>query len=232
MSAPWHDPDWEPDLYGAPSAASARFGAPTTGLGPKKMLSVTHDLTDDELKRFVNFDVWYDPKPLLGVIPQWVLIALIAGAVGASMGLSVVAPGRVVMLGGLALPILALGSLEITAAARRRHARALGLCEGRTVTITPQGFWVQIPDARATSMLGIGPGLRRWEDVRAITASRDDLTFWMRPTLPDLEGRLRVIIPLRAFPNRTEAAGFETAARCWHAAATGGDSRWWDEVGP
>jgi hypothetical protein len=57
-----------------------------------------------------------------------------------------------------------------------------------------------------------------------------DLTFWMRPTPADLEVRARVIVPLRAFADRPEAAAFGNAARYWHAAATGGDPHWWDEA--
>jgi hypothetical protein len=128
------------------------------------------------------------------------------------------------------LPIVVLMILDVSAAVRRRHARALGLCEGRTVTVTPWGLSVQIPGARRTSMIAIGPEAHAWCEVRLVSISEDDLTFWLRPTMADLEGRARVIVPLRAFADRAEAAAFGNAAGYWHAAATGGDPHWWDEA--
>jgi hypothetical protein len=231
MDAREDDPDRESNPYEAPRAAlgplDPRAMAPA---GHKKAFAITHDLTDQELRRFVNFDVYHDPKPMLGLVPQWVAIALMAAAAGALGGLTAVGSSRAIAFGGLTSPVVVLMMLDVAAAVRRRHARALGLCEGRTVTVTPWGPSVQVPGARRTSMIAIGPEVRAWCEIRLVSISEDDLTFWMRPTPADLEGRARVIVPLRAFADRAEAAAFGNAARYWHAAATGGDPHWWDEA--
>ena len=230
MNPRGRDPDWEPDPYEAPWALSEPLGPQAIGRGhPKNLLSVTHDLTDDELRRFVNFDVYHDPMPLLGLIPQWVLLASFAGAAGAVAGLGTVNTNPAIIFGVLTFPVLFLGILDLMAASRRRHAQALGLCEERTVTVSPRGLSVQIPAARTTSMIAIGPAMRSWSDIRLVSISEDDLTFWMRRSFRDPEGRARMIVPLRTFAKPAEAAAFENAARRWHAVATGGDATWWDE---
>jgi hypothetical protein len=224
--------DWEPDPFESPWSSGEPLDPQPRGLAySKKTLSITHDLTDDELRRFVEFDVYYDPMPMLGFIPQWLVIVLITGAAGAGMGLMTASTTMAMVQGGLALPIVMLGILHITAAAHRRQARASGLCDGRTVTISPRGLAVEIPFARGASMIAIGPMKRSWSDIRKISISENDLTFWMQPTfLVDLEGRARLIVPLRAFASAGDAATFEQTARCWHAAATGGDAHWWNEA--
>ncbi len=258
MSPRLNDPDWEPDLYETPCTSSEPLGPlAVEPAHDKKAISVTHDLTDGELRRFVNFDLYYDPMPLLGFIPQWVLLYLIFGVVGAGVGLMAVkfilpsilepmttsrdfrevssALVRVInfcppSVGVIATPPIFLGIFQFVAARRRSRARALGLCRGRTVTISPLGLSVQIPAAIGT-MVAIGPGMRLWSDIRKITNTEDDLTFWMRPTPPfDWEGRARVIVPLRVFADGSEAAVFVDAARRWHAVASSGDAQWWDEA--
>ena len=59
--------------------------------------SLQHDLTDDELKRFVDFDVFYDPMPWFGFIPQWTLLAAIGAIVSAMIGLG--RPGSTLGIG-------------------------------------------------------------------------------------------------------------------------------------
>ena len=78
-------------------------------------------------------------------------------------------------------------------------------------------------------MLGIGPQRLSWNQIRLISTSELDLTFWLRPSFVDADGRLRVIVPLRAFGSGLDAAVFEQAARRWHFEATSGDPMWWDE---
>jgi hypothetical protein len=123
-------------------------------------------------------------------------------------------------LGGITLPAVMLAVMEVRAAAKRREARALGLCEGRTVTVSPAGLSVRIPGARKTTMTAIGPENRAWGHIRRVTVNNDDLTIWMQPTLPDPEGRARVVVPLRVFPSRAEADAFVNATQYWHQAAT------------
>jgi hypothetical protein len=230
MNARLNDLDWEPDPYeGRWAAGEAPERPEASAAMTKKVLSVTHDLTDDELRRFVEFDTYYDPMPMLGFIPQWVLIAMFFGTFGAVAGLMSGQSRVAMVVGGLILPLVFLKMLEGVAAERRRHARAIGLCEGRIVTITPRGLSVEIPGASETSVIAIGRQRRSWKEFRKISTNEVDLTFWMRPVFPDLEGRARVVIPLRAFADRTEAAAFETAARRWHAVANGADTHWWDE---
>ncbi len=231
MSAHLNDLDWEPDPYEARWASWETPDRPAIGPSvAKKTLSVTHDLTDDELRRFVEFDTYYDPMPMFDLIPQWVVIAMFFAAFGAFAGLMAGQSTVAMVVGGLILPLVFLKMLEAIAAERRRHARAIGLCEGRIVTISPRGLSVEIPGAKGTYVLAIGRERRSWIDIRKISISEDDLTFWMRPVFPDLEGRARVIVPLRAFADRTEAADFETASRRWHAVANGADTHWWDEL--
>lgn len=229
-----NDPDWEPDPYPSPWTSPGPLGPSTIETSrDKKALSVTHDLTDSELRRFINFDVYYDPMPMLGFIPQWVLLVVIFGSLGVGLGfMSIKTPSLRIILGGLIFPLLFLVIFHMVTATMRRQARGLGLCRGRTVTISPRGLFVQIPGARGT-MIGIGAGMHSWSEIRKISASKDDLTFWMRPTPPgDWEGRVRVNVPLRVFASAAEAAMFTDAARRWHAIATGADAQWWDEGNP
>ncbi len=229
MNARLNDLDWEPDPYEAPWASGEAPGRPPAAAMTKKTLSVTHDLTDDELRRFVEFDVYYDPMPMLGFVPQWGLIGVFFVMAGAVVGL-IAGQSKVAMIaGGMVLPLVFLKLLEHHVAERRRHARAMGLCDGRIVTITPRGLSVEIPGASETSVIAIGRQRRSWKEFRKISTNEVNLTFWMRPVFPDLEGRARVVVPLRAFADRTEGAAFETAARRWHAVANGADTHWWDE---
>jgi hypothetical protein len=231
MAGHWNDPDddpdprepsrdeWEPDDEDAAQPAVK-----------KDVLSVTHDLTDDELKRFVSMDVRYDPMPLFGFIPQWVWFTLLNAVIGCFIGLCIARTASSIILCGLMYPPALLGLFEIMAAGRRRHVRAIGLCDNRTVTISPRGLSVRIPAAEGqTSIVGVGPLTRLWSEVRKISTTEDDLMFWMQPSASDLEGRARLVVPLRAFTTPGEAAAFEGAARRWHAVAAGEDAHWWED---
>ena len=72
-----------PPRYDERPAQSAT--QPVAGTGGT--LSITHDLTNDELKRFYGFDFFYDPKPLFGFIPQWIWLIPIVAAIGFFHGL-------------------------------------------------------------------------------------------------------------------------------------------------
>ncbi len=232
MSARWNDPEWDPNPYEAKWASSEPPGAKSLrSPDHKEALSVTHDLTDDELRRFVNFDVFYDPMPFLGRIPQWAVFVLFAAMFGALGGLTVPRKSTIttVVIGAVMCPVLILGLFDLATAVSRHHARAIGLCDGRTVTVSATGLSVQIPASKRTSMPGIGPLVLSWSGIRKISTSERDLMFWMRPSCPDLEGRLRVVVPLRAFASNAEAVAFETAAQRWHAIAVGEDAHWRDE---
>jgi hypothetical protein len=226
MAAARYDPDWEPDPYEAywePADAKAIDPAE-----PKDALSVTHDLTDDELRRFVNFDVFYDPMPAFGFIPQWVYLSAFWAVLGAVCGLTF-GNASAIVLGGSAFSAAFLGLAELRFARNRQRARELGLCDGRTVTITPRGLSVRIPGAGETSLTAIGPLTVRWSAIRKISVSERDLTFWMQPAGQDLEGRARMNVPLRAFGSPGQVAAFESAARRWHSIARGEDAGWWEE---
>ncbi len=229
MTEHWNDPDrdadaeesiweeWEPD---EPAAAVPDGG--------EHVLSITHDLTDDELRRFCNFDVFYDPMPSLGFIPQWAWVVGITAIAGALVAFAFFRSRMAVVLGGLITPIVALRIQESGVEQRRQRARMLGFCDGRIVSVSPRGLSVRIPDASAATMIGVGPLTRLWIAIRKISRTDEDIMFWMRPTPGDAEGRRRVVVPLRAFASPAEAADFENAARRWHAEA-GGENAWLGE---
>ncbi len=198
---------WEEDL----DDASTPVAEP-----PRDVLSVTHDLNDRELRRFAGFDVFHDPMPVLGFIPQWLIVMVVAGLAGA-LGGFVLSRDKMAALvtAGLA-PVATLVLLELQVASRRRLAREQGLCGGRIVSISPLGLSVRIAGAQRDHTIAlVGPMTLRWRSVRKITKNRRDLIFWMRPSAYDPEGRARLIVPLRAFNDAAQAAAFEAAARRW-----------------
>jgi hypothetical protein len=229
MAEHWDDPEWDADAEEVireewePDEPAA-----VVPEGGKHVLSVTHDLTDDELRRFCNFDVFYDPMPSLGFIPQWAWFVGITAAAGALAAFAFFQSRMAVVLGGLITPIVVLRIQESGAEQRRRQARTLGFCDGRIVSISPRGLSVRIPDAKEATMTGIGPLTRLWIAIRKISRTDEDLIFWMRPTPGDADGRTRVVVPLRAFASPAEAADFENAARRWHAEA-GAENAWLGE---
>lgn len=221
---------WDFNPYEPPRTALGRARPPAAGAPfEKKGVAVTHDLSDAELRRFVDFDVFYDPKPLFGFLPQWVLIAVGTAVLGALPALLIERLTAATFVPVVAAPVALFVALERVVAERRRKARALGLCDGRVVTVSTRGLCVEIPEARRTTMLGIGPMLRPWSEIRSISADERDITFWMCATTTDVEGRTRVVVPRRAFANPADADAFEYAARAWHAAAHGDQTGWWDE---
>jgi hypothetical protein len=229
MAEHWNDPEWDADPEDViweewePDEPDA-----TAPDGGKHVLSVTHDLTDDELRRFCNFDVFYDPMPMLGFIPQWAWFIGFTAIAGALAGFALFQFRMATLFGGLITPIVVVRILESAAERRRQQARALGLCDGRIVSISPRGLSVRIPDAEDATMKGVGPLTRLWLAIRKISRTDEDIMFWMRPVPGDMEGRTRVVVPLRAFASPAEADDFENAARRWHAEA-GGENAWLGE---
>jgi hypothetical protein len=229
MTEHWNDPDrdadaeemiweeWEPD---EPAAAVPDGG--------KHVLSVTHDLTDDELRRFRKFDVFYDPMPSLGFIPQWAWVVGLTAIAGALVAFAFFRSRMAVVLGGLIVPIVVLRLQESAAKHRRQQARELGFCDGRIVSVSPRGLSVRMPAGEGATMYGVGPLTRSWTAIREISRTDEDIVFWMRPTPGDSEGRARVVVPLRAFASPAEAADFENAARRWHSEAVG-ENAWLGE---
>ena len=234
--APRYDPDWGPDPLAAPWEPGE--GKAVGPREPKDKISITHDLDDDELGRFLGFDAFYDPLPWFGLIPQWVVIVVLCGMVGLLLGLGKPPRDAVILslVGALGLPIAMLLLLVYVCAARRRRVQSIGLCQGRIVTISRRGLNVRIPGASYALLTGhepgipwIGPLMRPWSAIRRISNDGRDLTFWLKQKGLDLEGRARVRIPLRAFDSPAEAGAFEGAARSWHAIASGEDAHWWED---
>jgi hypothetical protein len=235
MGRYWNEPDWDPDPNWDldpddeigetwESADDEMFDT----YGHKDVMSVTHDLTDEELRRFVNFDVFYDPMPMFGFISQWVWFLAVLAVLGALGGFAAFRSRTALVFGGLLTPIVMLRVMESATERRRQQARQLGLCDGRIVSVSPRGIAVRIPYAEETSMAGIGPLTRPWSGIRKVSTSDEDIVFWMRPAAGDLEGRARIVVPLRAFSSAAEAAAFENTARRWHADA-GGENAWLGE---
>ena len=87
MAEHWNDPEWDADpedvIWEEWEPDEPDATAPDVG---KHVLSVAHDLTDDELRRFCNFDVFYDPMPMLGFIPQWAWFVGFTAIAGALAG--------------------------------------------------------------------------------------------------------------------------------------------------
>jgi hypothetical protein len=229
MAEHWNDPEWDADaeevIWEEWEPDEPAAAVPDGG---KYVLSVTHELTDDELRRFCNFDVFYDPMPSLGVIPQWAWVVGLVAIAGALVAFGFFHSRMAAVLGGLIAPIVVLRLQESAVDHRRQQARALGLCDGRIVSVSPRGLSVRIPDAEETTMTGIGPLTRLWMAIRKISLTDEDIMFWMRPGPGDTEGRTRVVVPLCAFASPSEAADFENAARQWHAEA-GGENAWLGE---
>ncbi len=229
MAEHWNDPEWDADaeevIWEEWEPDEPPAAVPDGG---KNVVSVTHDLTDDELRRFCNFDVFYDPMPSLGFIPQWAWFIGFTAIAGAVIAFALFRSRMALVLGGLIAPIVIVRLLESRAEGRRRQARAEGLCDGRIVSISPRGLSVRIPDAEETTMTGVGPLTRLWIAIRKISRTDEDIMFWMRPGPGDTEGRTRVVVPLCAFASPSEATDFENAARHWHAEA-GGENAWLEE---
>ena len=193
-------------------------------------LSVLHDLTDDDLKRFVELDFFYDPKPMLGFVPQWLFLVVIAGLCGgiATWGKWESAPLAVAVT--IAAPFLLATSLSFVAGHNRRAARAGGFLEGRRITINSDGVGVGYPpdsdaDLAVTQQraklrritlaehpvlknTGLAEALHPWASFRGVEFRRESLIFWQ-------DGRRRLVIPVRAFPTTEAAETFARTAVGW-----------------
>ena len=90
---------------------------------------MTHDLTDEDLRRFVNCDVFYDAKPLFGIVPQWVCyLALLVPILFCFTFPLTQSPG--ISAGcAVALGAVVLGFMVLLSRSTRTVARLAGLCE-------------------------------------------------------------------------------------------------------
>jgi hypothetical protein len=177
-------------------------------------ISVTHDLTDEDLRRFVNCDVFYDARPLFGIVPQWVwyLASVVAVLFFVSFPLTHspgISAGCAVALGAVVF-----GIMVLFARSTRALARLSGLCDKRTLAITPHNLTVTIPEAKSISknLVTVGPVDYAWTDVRKIETRAGYVLFW-------LEGRSRLVLPLRVFPSDGDARAFLEAANRWRKSA-------------
>jgi hypothetical protein len=193
-----------PDVHIAPGAGMVLPGSAAS----KGSLEVTHDLTTAELKRWFEFDTFYDPKPFLGFVPQWLLLAIITGC---AVFVVVWGKTRLVTAACIVGPIAGIASIwarEVRMATNRSLARQEGLCENRTIRINPQGVVVAIPGRVASHLPCIGPAAYYWRDFRKIEVADCDIVFW-------IAGRKRLRVPCRAFPTSFDAVEFLNAALYW-----------------
>jgi hypothetical protein len=204
----------------APIGAGKRRGHPIgefTG-DITQPISITHELSEDDLRRLLNFDTFYDPIPLLGVIPQWIYVL-----VGISSLFSFAAARRFPSVPfwfcgiiGLIAGLVHLGVSTLVFANNRRLALQAGVCEHRSATISPQGLLIETPNAQINFTFVLRShveGFIPWANIRKIETSNDDIIFWQK-------GRKRLIIPRRAFPTSTESERFFQAAKLWHSASS------------
>lgn len=203
--------------YEAPHAAIGgdhRFTLPAVEppVDATKSISVTHDLNDDDLRRFVNCDAFYDPMPLLGFIPQWVWLMPLTAAMGFVFGVARLGSFRTGLLMAPVLCLIVLVVLIVKHKSNRHRANTLGFCEARTLTITPWGLALTISGAKPVvlELADVGPTTQSWSAVRRIDRSEDYITFWLR-------GRRRLVLPRRAFSSPDEADAFLRTAMWWRA---------------
>ena len=185
---------------------------------PGTILWVDHDLDDRDLRRMPECDLFYDPVPLLGFIPQWIVVGGILNAVGLIAMLSwlprdtpihmVSKAGLVGMLGAISI----LYGIHSKMTVNRKAVRAAGLCEGRRMTITADGLRVRITGRPEALLFGLGEGTAPWSEFRRVQFLGGYLIFWMA-------GRRRLVVPERAFPSARDADAFALAAASWIVAA-------------
>ncbi len=187
---------------------------PQPAAGQPRSLSITHDLTDDELKRFYGFDFFYDPVPLFGFIPQWIWLIPVIAAIGFVHGLGMMHSVKAGMVESPVVALIVTILMMLLIRYKRATVRSATLCEKRTLTITAKGLTLKFPLVVkvARDMATLGPQNRRWVDVREVESTKADIVFW-------LKGRDRLLVPRRAFPTMEEADRFLQAATEWHADA-------------
>ena len=175
---------------------------------PRKVLQVEHDLTDRDLRRFYCFDVLYDPRPFLGFIPQACYIyGLMFGMVSWVSSLFIEEWWLNLMVGAVFTGHALVRSFQ-KMTERRREAREAGLCLGRKVILSAEGVTVRIDGRPEAELFDLGEMRRPWSDFEAVEIQDDIILLWM-------EGRRRLVIPLRAFATASLAVEFATAAAGW-----------------
>lgn len=218
----------------APPATATEFGAssmPTPCLpSPDSSWSVRHDLTDRDLKRFYGCDFFYEPRPMLGFIPQWFILAAVYAPLGAFLGWEETHSALWAASGAMAGVASIAGSYTLAATASRRSARKAGFTVGRRITIARDGVRVDYPDppgldreacldlgrrrtgaTRSSRILRaalVAEAIYPWEAFREVEFRRDYLLLW-------LQGRHRLVIPVRAFDSIEAAEAFARAAAGW-----------------
>jgi hypothetical protein len=194
----------------APLEPVGRFSPDVQG-----SISITHHLTDDELRHFVECDVFFDPMPLFGFIPQWIWLILITLSLGILFGMIQLHSLLAAVLLAPVTSLIMFAVLILMCKARRDSARVAGFCDNRTLTITPDGLGLTIPGAVRTPgvPVTVGEAQHPWRDFRKIELTERDMIFW-------LKGRSRLVLPRRVFSNPAAADDFLHAAMRWHAAAS------------
>jgi hypothetical protein len=212
-SEPEHNPYAPPRAPLMPEGS--RLGPATSiSVNVRGAISVAHSLTDDDLRRFVGCDAFYDAMPLFGFIPQWVWFLTIMAPLWFLLSMVQTRSLRVSLVSAPALCGVLLAIMVLMARSRRNAARLAGLCEKRTMTITPNGLSLTIPGVHAVSkeLTTIGPLAHRRSDTRKVEARKGYALLW-------LHGRLRLVLPLGAFPSPAEADAFLESAKRWHTNA-------------
>jgi len=181
-------------------------------------LSVRHDLNDADLRLWSDFDAFYDPTPLFGVVPQWVVLAVVLGLFGGVLLSSRGTYPLRAAVGGPLVGLLAPAVLAALAALNRRVARRSGYCDGRTLRVGLDRLTLETgPITGGGPSFNLGPTDHPWAQLRKVEGRDGAIFFWVR----GLERRRRLVLPRRAFATPTEADAFLAAAVAWHAAATG-----------
>lgn len=207
--------------------------------------AIRHDLTDHDLKRFYGLDFFYDPTPLFGLIPQWIILILILLAMANIAvlwsGYSILNDLRLwsklptwlfgLAAGGVAAAATCTGSLA-RMSQLRRSARDGGFLLGRQITISELGVQVSYPQFADEDRLAFEarerkqvetvarlPVLSQTGIVAAIYPWRDFTRVAFRDgyLIFWLSGRSRLVIPTQVFASRDAAETFALAAAGWIA---------------
>lgn len=229
MSRDWSTPPGDLNPYAAPNSPSIEGRSIVSGTAPRpgSTFEIRHNLTDRDLKRFLECDFFYDPKPVFGIFPQWIFLMGIIALMGGVATWLKTESAPFACAAALLLPILFGVLMVAAAAANRSHARSGGFLEGRRITIAAEGLRVDYPAAtgleqaelsrRQARTMAQQPALRNsglaaafytWNDFRAVEFFRGDLILWQ-------QGRRRLVIPVQAFETVDAAETFAKAAAGW-----------------
>jgi len=185
-------------------------------------LSVRHDLTDADLRLWLEFEFppTYDPMPAFGFVPKWVMWAAAACCLSPCMVLICNASPVLLAVGTALTGLLVAAGVAAHRGLRRRAVRRAGYCDGRTLTVGPGGLTLTTGpiEPGGGESFGLGAAAHPWGDFWGIRTRDDSIFFWRSGP----KRRRRLVVPLRAFATRNSAAAFFAASSSWHAAATAG----------